>query len=875
MMMKKMITLCLLLLLSLLLSRMSDGDDAVVVMMVVADSTSSSSSSSSSASASASASSRSSSMIPSRRLSQQQLLRREQEKRKEQKKTKTFVNSMLPPPSQPVDLYKHKNRFARDREHLDFETDISLKAAATANTGVGEGGISCGGKIQEFTNSRRKKIEDEHVGQTLTLSGSCFAGYADGYGALSKFNRPAYLAVTEDKVYVSDFGNRKLRAIDIADGSKLAVRTLEVRNVKVTVPGPICATTSEKIFLVDKEDESVYRIEGRRGTIYEANTRDLSYGAKEYYPGSTSYEDDEKMNINLKNTNNKAKATSLDGTKITNIGIGTRDINGITVHADQSTHKIKGVYFSCKKRNAIFALVSTNSNKSNNNNNNNSNDNNNNINDELLVEQWIAGKDGDDRSESNILLNGRVNTYSKGGFRDSAQKADVLFNEPTGLVSSPDGKLLYVADTRNNRIRAVVIATGETYTIAGNGKAKSIDCYKVGKRNSIVYGNSNRRYSGDGKGTILNIEHCAFDHPVGIAVHPDGQYLFVSELHGQAIRVVSLSQVSEIDSSSSSSYRVEATRVSTLVTNDGCKSSLTTGFGKLNRFSDGYGFKACIGAPNDIALAPMGGALFVADSMASRIRRVSALTPREKHLADRIKRHEEEESNPLKFPKGLSVGWLRLQKPARGSSPEHQIYPSRYFTVFCEFDQEISEDARFDIRKAIRTKNAYVMRVHQEPTSEDCFLDDDLDGDVMHNDNDNKCGPTYSITLKAHEPHKKVEIGLTTKTMQLNNNVQFHVHGGWRSEPNVLVMNPVGGESDELPFWKFLLYFPFETFSGVLNFLLFALLGAFFLVLLNVLARVQDRFPRIKKLVNKKWFPKIPKINVLREKLSLSGHKAN
>ena len=206
---------------------------------------------------------------------------------------------------------------------------------------------------------------------------------------------------------------------------------------------------------------------------------------------------------------------------------------------------------------------------------------------------------------------------------------------------------MYVADTRNNRIRAVVIATGETYTVSGSGKSKTIDCHRSGSNSNIGYGNSNRRYSGNGKTQWdtkgMHLDECAFDHPVGISVHPDGLYLFVSELHGQTIRVVSLSKVQESTSSAttttkwtdhSAHYRIEATRVSTIVTNDGCKvgnqiASTSMAFGIKHKFPDGFGFRACLGAPNDIALAPLGGSLYVVDSFASRVRRVAALTPRE------------------------------------------------------------------------------------------------------------------------------------------------------------------------------------------------------------------------------------------------------
>jgi len=802
--------------------------------------------------------------------------------------------SFVPPPPDP---YKYANR--RERLYdLDFESDASLKSSATAQNALLHGGITCYGKLKPYSGDRVVKIEDEVPGDVTTIGGSCHAGYADGYGAVSRFSNPLYIAATEDKVFVVDGGNRKVRAIDIAKGTKHAVRTITFKFIgkrdeeeeqqtknsntlkkyrkkggrysddMIQIPGPITATSDgETMFIVDKLDESIYRVAGHRGSIYEANTRDLSeeqialnnrermyFGTRKNSDGSSGSSTSEYV------------ATTLETIKVLQNGLGVRDVSGIAVHVDSSTHKLKGVYFACKKRNAIFALVSNHNKESSN---------------YEFTEEWIAGQGGDDTNDENLSHKGNVNSYSKGGFRDSEDKSKVLFNEPSGIAPSPDGKILYVADTRNNRIRAVVIATGETYTVSGSGKSKTIDCHRSGSNSNIGYGNSNRRYSGNGKTQWdtkgMHLDECAFDHPVGISVHPDGLYLFVSELHGQTIRVVSLSKVQESTSSAttttkwtdhSAHYRIEATRVSTIVTNDGCKvgnqiASTSMAFGIKHKFPDGFGFRACLGAPNDIALAPLGGSLYVVDSFASRVRRVAALTPREKHLADRIKRREKEDANPLQYPKGQAVGWLRLKRPAKGSSSAYPIYPSRYFTVLCEFDQEITEESGFDIRTAIRTSNAFVMRVDQKPTSEDCFIDDDdLDRDVsFHNDN-NKCGPTYSITLKAREPHKKVEIGLTSKIMKLSPGNGVHVHGGWRSEPKMMVTVPVGGEREDLEFWRYLLYFPLHVLSGVINFALFCMLGALSLVALSVLARRQDQFPRVKRLVNKKWFPKPPKISV-------------
>ena len=55
------------------------------------------------------------------------------------------------------------------------------------------------------------------------------------------------------------------------------------------------------------------------------------------------------------------------------------------------------------------------------------------------------------------------------GFADGAAN-EATFRQPQGLALSPDGKTLYVADTRNHAIRGVDLATNEVTTIAGTGK---------------------------------------------------------------------------------------------------------------------------------------------------------------------------------------------------------------------------------------------------------------------------------------------------------------------------------------------------------------------------------------------------------------------
>ena len=139
------------------------------------------------------------------------------------------------------------------------------------------------------------------------------------------------------------------------------------------------------------------------------------------------------------------------------------------------------------------------------------------------------------------------------------------FNEPRGLTT--DGVNLYVADTENNRIRQVVIATGAATTLAGDGNAAWLDA----------------------TGTTAQ-----FNRPVGITT--DGINLYVSEWGNHRIRQI-----------------VIATGVVTTISGDGNAG-----------FQDGAGATAQFDRPSGIVTD--GTNLYVADLDNRRIRQIVIAT---------------------------------------------------------------------------------------------------------------------------------------------------------------------------------------------------------------------------------------------------------
>lgn len=147
------------------------------------------------------------------------------------------------------------------------------------------------------------------------------------------------------------------------------------------------------------------------------------------------------------------------------------------------------------------------------------------------------------------------------------------FNNPEGLAISPDGKTLYVADSRNNRIRKMDLASNAVGTIAGR-----------------AFPGSN-----DGVGTSAG-----FNSPKGLAISPDGKTLYVSDTGNNMIR--------KLD--------VATGTVSTVA-----------GKGALSWGSDdGIGIAASFREPRGLAITPDGSILYVADTTNNLIRKIILAT---------------------------------------------------------------------------------------------------------------------------------------------------------------------------------------------------------------------------------------------------------
>ena len=135
------------------------------------------------------------------------------------------------------------------------------------------------------------------------------------------------------------------------------------------------------------------------------------------------------------------------------------------------------------------------------------------------------------------------------------------FSDPRGLAVDAGGYQLFVADAGNARVRAVVLVTGATSVISGNGTPTSAD----------------------GVGTFA-----AHARPYALAGPGAAGLLYVSDRSSGRIRRVNV-----------------ATRAVTTI----------AGSGVISRV-DGFGTTASFSAPSGLFLDEAGNALFVADCIA-------------------------------------------------------------------------------------------------------------------------------------------------------------------------------------------------------------------------------------------------------------------
>lgn len=442
--------------------------------------------------------------------------------------------------------------------------------------------------VADSGNNKIRKIEIA-TGVVTTLAGSGSEGSADGTGTAATFNEPRGITIDGVNLYIADSFNNKIRKLNIDTG------------VVTTLAGGL---------------------RGRADGI--GSEASFSTPASLIIDGNSLYVADAGNSLIRKIISDTSTVTTLAGGGSEGVADGTgtaarfNSPEGITTDgtnlylSDTENHKIRkivietGVVTTLAGSGSIGSADGTGTAAS------------------FYYPRGITtdgtnlyvGDTWNNKIRKIVIATGVVTTLAGSGSIGSVDGASTVasFSDPRGITT--DGTNLYVTDHFNNKIRKIVISTGEVTTLAGSG----------------LLGDS------DGAGT-----EASFFGPSGITT--DGSNLYIAEYTNHKIRkiVISTGVVTTLAGGNFDGVDGIGTAASFYkpggITSDGTNLYVTdTGNHKIRKIviatgevttltggaaigsTDGVGAAASFDSPSGITTN--GFALFVSDSGNNIIRRI-------------------------------------------------------------------------------------------------------------------------------------------------------------------------------------------------------------------------------------------------------------
>ena len=415
--------------------------------------------------------------------------------------------------------------------------------------------------IADSGNNRIRKV-DVATGTISTIAGTGEWGYSGDGGPASQaeFRDPVGVAVDGNgNVYIADADNHRIRRVDAATGTISTIAGTGERGysgdggpateAELGYPSGVTVDGAGNLYIADEGDDRIRKVDAATGTISTiAGTGEWGYSGD----GGPAIE---------------AQLSEPHGVAV--------DAVGNVYVTDYWNHRVRKV-------DAVTGTIST----------------------IVGTGEWGYSGDGGPATQaqlrypSSVAVDGAGNLYIADSGNNRIRKVDVA----TGTIStiagtgewgySGDGGPaieaqlrypsavavdgagnLYIADSGNNRIRKVDVATGTISTIAGTGE----------------WG-----YSGDGGPAI----EAQLGYPSAVAVDGAGN-LYISDFHNNRIRKVD----------------VATGTISTIA-----------GTGEWGYSGDGGpATQARLGYPEGVAVDGDGN-LYISDSRNNRIRKVSAFT---------------------------------------------------------------------------------------------------------------------------------------------------------------------------------------------------------------------------------------------------------
>ena len=381
--------------------------------------------------------------------------------------------------------------------------DGSAKRASFAQP---SGITAVGGSLYVVDKYSQKirKVEIE-TGKVTTLAGGggdvVGRGHGNGKGKAASFTYPSGIAADGNNLYVTDSQSQMIRKIEIATGE---VTTFAGTGSIGLLDGPGSSALfnfpegitviGNSLYVVDSINNRIRKI-----AISDQTVTTIAGSGPAWTRPASEYDDESQPEPKPDPCSLGTDGTEGGATQIYPHAI-TSDGNNLYV-TDSQNHKVYKFEISTGKRSTLAGTGA-----------------------------FIDEGEGYDES---IKLDGTA--------------TEATFHEPAGIIIN--GKNLYVADTRNNRIRKIVTATGAVSTLALiNGEPSGIttdgrnlyitDTKKhqilkvvIATGQETALAGTGKRGDADGVGTAAS-----FNYPEGITT--DGTNLYVTDTNNNKIRKI-------------------------------------------------------------------------------------------------------------------------------------------------------------------------------------------------------------------------------------------------------------------------------------------------------------------------------------------------
>jgi sugar lactone lactonase YvrE len=484
---------------------------------------------------------------------------------------------------------------------------------------------------------------DVAAGTVTTLAGSYgHQGSADGVGTQATFNLPSGLAYANGQLYVSDTENGILRKIDVASSSVTTIAGAAGQvgyvdgpgaDARFRAPGGIALDPSGKLYVSDTENNLIRAVDLTTGVVstlagggpsVSALTDGIGTAAAFWRPKALRI--DASGTLYVADAYNQAVRKVVPGTgavstlaTFTSLPEGVAPVGSdvfvslsgqrgegsvVRVAPDGTVSTVAGNSASAGFVDGVgpAALFTTPAG----------------VYSDGAGSLYIADS-GNFVVRQMALANDSVVTYAGALSRGSADGtgSEARFAAPQGIALGET--TAYVADTGNDTIRAVNLASGRVTTVAGSpGQAGHVD------------------------GTLADAR---FDSPTGIALDASAQVLYVGDVQNRTIRRIDLGKgqvttppftngpgFAGLDSPSG--LAIDGARLFAADSNDDdviavdlvhAQFSLVAGQLGVLGAHDGVGPGATFSAPTSVAADRLGH-LYVTDNQSSTLRRIDLAT---------------------------------------------------------------------------------------------------------------------------------------------------------------------------------------------------------------------------------------------------------